>query len=182
MPRMRGKQVDGVVSIDLHAVQLLVGALGPLEIPGADGPVTGDNIIEQIQQFWDQPAASDATIQTNERDWLKQRKDFMPLLATGRANPAASGPFQPAGLAAAATASLWTARAVQVWLPNPDLAAHVLAGAGWDGALAAPTPPPTISPLVDTNMGYNKVDAVLERRLDYTVSGPTARTRPRKPR
>ncbi len=164
-----GKQVDGVVSIDLHAVQLLVGALGPLEIPGADGPVTGDNIITQLQQFWDRPPTGDATIQTDKRDWLKQRKDFMPLLATSALTRLRAGSFNPLALAAAAKAAL-DQRAVQVWLPDP-IAGQVLNAAGWDGALR-PDPDADFVAVVDTNMGYNKVDAVLERGLDYAVQWP----------
>jgi hypothetical protein len=44
----------------------------------------------------------------------------------------------------------------------------VLAKSGWDGALQ-PTEGADFLAIVDTNMGYNKVNAVLERATDYRV-------------
>ncbi|MCL6482540.1 MAG: hypothetical protein K6U02_12550, partial [Firmicutes bacterium] len=42
---------------------------------------------------------------------------------------------------------------------------------GWDGALK-PEPGADYVALVDSNMGYNKVDAVLERSMRYQVTWP----------
>ncbi len=169
-----GVQVDGVATVDLHAVQILIGALGPLQVPGADAPVTGDTIIEQVQQFWDQPPTTGVSAETDRKAWLAQRKDFIPLLAEGAIARLREGAFSPLALAAAATAAL-DQRGVQVWLAAPA-AAEVLAAVGWDGALR-PDPAADFVAAVDANMGYNKVDAVVERSLEYAVvwpDGPTA--------
>lgn len=48
----------------------------------------------------------------------------------------------------------------------------LLAAQGWDGALA-PLPDADFLAVVDTNMGFNKVDAVIERSLAYTITWPT---------
>jgi hypothetical protein len=64
---------------------------------------------------------------------------------------------------------------MQVWLADPA-AADLMAELGWDGMLR-PEAEADFVALVDTNMGYNKVDAVLERNLAHTViwpDGPTA--------
>ncbi|NJN81540.1 MAG: DUF4012 domain-containing protein [Caldilineaceae bacterium] len=76
-----GIAVDGVLSIDLRAVELLVDALSPLDVKGADVPITGDNLIEQIKEFWHRPIDTDVTIESSGGDWWEQRKDFMPALA-----------------------------------------------------------------------------------------------------
>jgi hypothetical protein len=170
-----GVQVDGIASIDLRAVQLLVGALGPLHIDGADAPVTGENLIEQVQRFWDQPLESDATIENAGGEWWKQRKDFMPILAQAALGRLQSGDFNPLALADAAEAAL-AERAVQVWMADAD-AAERLTELGWDGSLR-PLPDADFVALVDTNMGYNKVDAVLARAMQVTVSWPDGPTTP----
>jgi hypothetical protein len=164
-----GAQVDGVVSIDLRAVELLIGALAPLTVPGADEPVTGENLIAQLQRFWDQPLGTDATIQNAGSEWLKSRKDFMPVLAKAALDRIERGNFNPLALAAAADNAL-NERAIQVWTADPT-AAERLATLGWDGRLR-PLPGADFLALVDTNMGYNKVDAVLDRSLRYAVSWP----------
>ncbi|NJN81541.1 MAG: hypothetical protein HC802_04155 [Caldilineaceae bacterium] len=52
-----------------------------------------------------------------------------------------------------------------------------LAEAGWDGRLM-PEPNADYLALVDTNMGYNKVDAVLERSVHYDVTWPDGEDQP----
>ncbi len=62
-------------------------------------------------------------------------------------------------------------RALQIWSTQPTIAAE-LAGLGWDGGLH-PSSSLDFLALVDTNMGYNKVDAVVERALTYQLQWPT---------
>ncbi|HXF64426.1 MAG TPA: DUF4012 domain-containing protein [Caldilineaceae bacterium] len=164
-----GIPVDGVVSVDLRTVQLLVGALEPLEVEGAEAPITDENLIEQLQRFWDQPPTTDATIQTDGAEWWRQRKDFMPILAQAALARLESGRFNPLALAHAVNTAL-AERSVQVWMVD-QAAAKALAELGWDGALK-PEPGADYVALVDSNMGYNKVDAVLERSMRYQVTWP----------
>ena len=170
-----GVQVDGVISIDLRAVELLIGALGALEVAGADEPITGANIVAQMQQFWDKPIGSEDTITTAGDEWLLQRKDFMPVLAQAALTRLEQGDFNPLALAGAVKSAL-DERAIQVWLVNP-IAAAPLAARGWDGALR-PQATADYLALVDTNMGYNKVDAIVTRAVDYQVSWPDGANAP----
>jgi hypothetical protein len=157
-----GIPVDGLATVDLRAVELLIGALGPLQVEGADAPVTGDNIIEQVQRFWDQPLEG-------EVDWWNQRKDFMPILAQAALDKLKSGNYDPLALPAAVEAAL-DERAVQVWMVDPA-AAELFAGLGWDGALQPEDGADYVS-LIDTNMGYNKVNAVMQQEAHYAVAWP----------
>lgn len=176
-----GVLVDGVVSIDLRAVELLVGALAPLEVPGSDVALTGDNVMEQLIKFWDQPPGSESTTDDEseallEREgWVLQRKDFIPLVAESAMDRLQSRNFNPVDLINAIEAAL-SERAVQVWLADPA-AADLIAKQGWDGRLS-PAPEADYLALVDTNMGYNKVNAALERALEYTVRWPDGPTAP----
>jgi hypothetical protein len=65
---------------------------------------------------------------------------------------------------------------VQIWFADPEAAA-LIASYGWDGALH-PTPDADFLSLVDMNMGYNKVNAVLERSVDHRVQWPDGPTAP----
>ena len=51
----RGIASDGAVALDLEAVRLLVQALGPLQAPGVDEPITGDNVVAWMKQAWGAP-------------------------------------------------------------------------------------------------------------------------------
>jgi hypothetical protein len=163
-----GVQVDGVVSVDLRAVELLVGALAPLQVPGAEEPVTAENLITQIQRFWDNPPDT-GEASDESKAWWARRKDFMPIMAKAALDRIKGGGFNPLALVAAGERAL-TERAIQVWTPDPERG-ELLAAQGWDGRLR-PKPGADFLALVDTNMGYNKVDAVLERSVRYEVSWP----------
>ncbi len=67
-------------------------------------------------------------------------------------------------------------RAVQIWMADP-MAADQLAALGWDGSLQ-PEPDTDFLALVDTNMGYNKVNAVVKPILHYAVVWPADTTQP----
>jgi hypothetical protein len=57
-----------------------------------------------------------------------------------------------------------------VWVANPQVQ-EVMAEARWDGGLHPPQGSDYLA-VVDTNMGYNKVDAAMQRSLAYTVTWP----------
>ncbi|CAN5618048.1 hypothetical protein BH10CHL1_BH10CHL1_39500 [soil metagenome] len=171
-----GVAIDGIITIDLHAVELLITALGPLTAPGAPEPITGANIIGQMKQFWAKPAATGATLQeAGFAGWWGQRKDFIPALAKAALQRLQSGQVDYMSLLQGAQAAL-NERAIQIWVNDPA-AAEQLARLQWDGALQ-PQPKADFLALVDTNMGYNKVNAVLQRSLSYTVTWPTDPTQP----
>jgi len=171
-----GIHVDGVVSIDLRAVELMVDALGPLTLEGLDEPLTGDSIIEQIQQFWAVPLETGETIESvGLGRWWGQRKDFMPTIADAVLERVESGDVDYARLAQAALMAL-DERAIQVWINELDVQ-EPFAALGWDGALRA-APGRDFLALVDSNLGYNKVDAVIERALEYRVEWPDSPEQP----
>lgn len=164
-----GVEVDGVFTVDLNAVKLLVGALGALNVPGSDEPITGDNIEQQVIKFWEKPAGSESVLNANwNEEWFNQRKDFIPAIARAALEQMQSGADYGALLAAAQTAM--DERSIQGWVNNAQVEG-VLNAARWDGGLQ-PVPGVDFLALVDTNMGYNKVDAAIERSLAYSVTWP----------
>ena len=46
--RVKGRQLDGVIAMDPIALESLLGATGPLEVPGLDQPVTEANVAKLL--------------------------------------------------------------------------------------------------------------------------------------
>ena len=165
-----GQTFDDLFTIDLNAVELLVGALEPLAIPGVEQPLTAGNVHAIIQELWARPPGDDsATIESDIGQWWEQRKDFIPLVAQTAVNRIQSGDVAPLRLVTALVTAL-DRRDIQVQVTEPEAAA-ALAAAGWDGSLQPEQGADFLAP-VDMNMGYNKVDAVIQRSLAYTVTWP----------
>lgn len=161
------RNTGGVIAVDMNAVQRVVAALGSLDVEGAEIPVTGENVMQQFITFWESPLATGDTQESAGLGvWWEQRKDFMGLVAGAAMQRIQKGQFDPLALAQAVVDSL-DAGSIQIGLAAPA-AEQTLAQFRWDGRIAAP-PQSDYLAVIDTNMGYNKVDAVLTRRLEYSV-------------
>lgn len=170
-----GYTVDGVIAVDLHAVEALVHALEPLTLPGYNQTLTSATVIEQIKQMWAAPLTSAASLASGDKDWWKKRKDFIPLLAKAAVGRIQQGNFSKLEMVGALESAL-ASRGLQLWLANGAVAEE-LARIGWDGGLRPP-PAGDFLALVDSNFGYNKVDAVLERTVQYQVEWPNGPAQP----
>jgi hypothetical protein len=171
-----GMQVDGVFTIDLNAVKQLVGALGALDVPGADEPITSDNIEQQVIHFWETPVEAETTIASGmNMEWFGQRKDFIPAIARTALDRIQGGEVDYGALLAAAQTAM-DERSIQIWVNNPQVQS-VIVDARWDGGLH-PLPGADFLAVIDTNMGYNKADAAIERTLAYTVTWPEGPEQP----
>ena len=172
----RNVAIDGVVTLDLHAVKLLIDALGPLEIDNVSEPLTGENVMEQIKILWHEPPQTGDTAEdAGFGVWWHQRKSFIPALVKSVQAQLSAGNVNYARVAAASLVGL-NARSIQVWLTHEQVAEQ-LAAFQWDGGLH-PTPEIDFLTVVDSNLGYNKVDAVLERSLEYSIEWPETQERP----
>ncbi len=167
--RDTGRTVNGIVTMDLHAVSLIVGAVGPVTVPGLDQPVTGQNVVELIKELWANPLGDGATVADNQGEWFEQRKDFLPTMAGAILDKLKSGRFNIFAVAGAGRQA-FNQRAIQVWVRDGRVQEQ-LHRWGWDGGLLPPKDADYLA-LVDSNLGFNKVDAVMERSLDYLVSWP----------
>lgn len=165
-----GLAVDGVITLDLDAVALLLPAFGQLRVPGVETPIGAANVESALVALWNEPVTADSSAATPyEGDWWAQRKDFVGQLAGAAFSRLQAREVDAAALAAGMVQAL-DRRAVQVVLFNPAAQA-VLKARGWDGAMQ-PQAEADYLAVVDTNMGYNKVDAVLARSVAYQVTWP----------
>lgn len=154
--------VDGVIAFDQTAVERILSATGPVSPPGAPEPVTSENVRAYMREAW-APAPGEAL----SREWWEGRKDFIPSLgraildkALGAEDRAALFDLAGAGL------DLLEHKHLLIYLHEPQ-AAQALAEQGWDGSLQ-PGPGDFLM-AVDSNFGFNKVDPLVERSLEYTV-------------
>jgi hypothetical protein len=166
--RDQGIEVDGVISIDLRAVELALQAMGPIVVSVWDTPISAANALEAMMALWTAPATTENRIESNIGDWWIERKSFMGLLAEGLL--AEMQFVEAADLAAPALAlhQALSERAIQVWIED-DLAAQHLARWGWDGSLRAVSGLDYLS-IIDSNVGFNKVNAVVERSAAYAIN------------
>ena len=165
-----GLVVDGVVTVDLDGVRRLLEGFGSLHLPGRDLPITPNNVETELVQLWNRPVpVADGETTSEADDWWSQRKNFIDDLAQVATERLARRDVAWAALAH----GVWSAleeRGVQVWLSDPA-AEDVIRAYGWDGGLH-PESGADFLAIVDTNMGYNKVNAVIQRDVTYTVSWP----------
>jgi len=160
-------QVDGLIAVDQHALQVIVAALAPLEIADWPEPVTGENVISLIRMSWSPTEVENW--QGFDLEWWKRRKRFIGDLIGAMRTKIETTPDQvdwPA-LARAALRTL-DQRHIQVWLvDSANPAAALLAERGWDGAIRQTTGDYLM--VVDANLGFNKVNAAVRPSLDYRV-------------
>jgi len=153
---------DGVVAIDQHAVRSLLTVLGPVQVEAVSYPITAENVVAFMRLAKGQAEASG-----------ENRKSFMNELGGAILEKIkTSKDISWISLAKVLQADL-NAHHILLQFDDAGMAA-VLAERGWDGALRPGAG--DFLMVVDSNMGFNKVNAVVEEGLTYEVdlSDPAA--------
>lgn len=154
--------VDGVLALNQYALDLFMQGFGPVEVAGVSEPITAANIRDLTREAWN-PGDEGVT-----RSWTINRKDFI-----GEWANALFSRFErdPGSLNWPALARfVWQAldtRQLLIYVEDP-IAAQVLAALQWDGALRAVEGDYLM--VVDANMGYGKVNVLIEPRIEYAVA------------
>jgi hypothetical protein len=163
-----GVAVDGVVALDLEAVTLLLGALGPLQPEGYPEPVTSDTLLQYVNQYWTNPLRSVGATDEQQHEWWVHRKDFMADLLGAALQKVTAAPksLDLAPLGRAVLEALQT-RHLLVTLKDSQLE-RGLSTTGWDGALR-PTAGDYLM-VVDANIGYRKVNPQVQQSVRYGVA------------
>jgi hypothetical protein len=174
-------EIEGVVAFDMPALQALVGAVGSLYIEEYQDHIDAGNVLQKAREYWAPTVPEGKTLrewlgelgwEQVKEDWWAHRKDFMGLLAE-----ALMAKLQAGGQADQLTELLWAVKQtidekhIQLYFHEPAVQ-ELLAMAGMDGALQHSGDGDYLLSL-DTNMGYNKVNLNVEKRMAYEVAlGP----------
>lgn len=155
----RHLETDGVIAIDTRFIPRLVGAVPGILFDGV--PLSPDNVLSLLQASWRPVPPGNM-----KPSWFTgERKNFLAVLAKSILERMNEGQADPAALLQA----LWQGlreKSVQVYLNDKD-AQQAILNANWGGA---------VNPghgdylfVVDSNVGFNKVNARVARRIAYTV-------------
>jgi hypothetical protein len=136
--------------------------IGPVQVAETDEAITSENVENYMRQSW-APEPADGLSQ----QWWLHRKDFMQLLGNAILEKVLASSEQGQLLSLAkVVVDLMDQGQVLVYLNN-QVAQMALEEGGWDGALHPGDA--DFLYLVDSNVGFNKVDAVIKRTLTYQV-------------
>lgn len=149
----------GVIAFDPALVQALLQVTGPVTLPAQHLTVTAANVVDLANYFEGRGA-------TPPPPTMQLGKQFLVLVAQALAARLSTNPHVSLTALAGALLPLLNDKHVLLAVDNPDAAA-VVAGLGWDGAVA--TPPGDYLLLDEMSMSDNKVDGSISRRLDDSV-------------
>lgn len=157
-----GVDTDGVIAFDQTVVQRVLAAIGPVQVQGAPEPIRAENVESYMHQAW-----AESPEPGFSRDWWLGRKDFMGALGSAMLQQIQSAPDRQRLLALArAGMDLLRHKHLLIYLEDPA-AQSQLAALGWDGAVR--TGPGDFLMVVDSNVGFNKIDPWIERAILYQV-------------
>jgi hypothetical protein len=158
----QGVPVDGVIALNQHAVELFMSGLGEVHISGVDKPVTASNVRQFMRESWN-PGEGGATVQ-----WAFSRKDFIGQLAAAILNRIESDPGRVDWVQIAKGAyQALEGHHLLIFVEDTD-ASSALAQTGWDGAVRGSDGDYLMA--VDANLGFNKVNALVDGEMDYRVT------------
>lgn len=161
--RDQGVEADGVLALDLVALQYLLGAVGPIRVAALPDPLTAENVLETIQAEWGDSSGGGIDL-----EWWEQRKDFMGPLASAILERISGGEELDLAKLLEAVRRALEEKHILLYISDMDSAAliHELR---WDGALPEHEGAGDMLVVVDSNVGFNKVDANVERTIRYQV-------------
>jgi hypothetical protein len=151
--------VDGVIAIDQHFLVMLLGQLGPLEVEEAPYPLTSQNVIAYMREARTPPDGAPRPV-----DWY--RKDFIDQIARALLVKLTEGQELDWQALTKTLSQALAERHLLVQFDDAGVSA-LLAERGWDNALR-PGPGDFLM-AVDTNVGFNKTNALVDASLAYDV-------------
>ena len=152
--------VDGVIAFDQQFLVMLLGAIGPLDVEGASYPITDQNVIEFMRQSKAPPTEGPIPA-----DWY--RKEFIGNIAVAVLTEITGGQRHDwLGLVRVLQQAL-RERHLLLQLDDPTLS-RLIAEQGWDNAVRPGNG--DFLMVTDTNIGFNKTNAVVTASLSYDVN------------
>jgi len=156
------QDTQGVIAFDQQAIKLIVKSLGSLSIPGVPQPITALNIETYMQQAWAPDLSEGLT-----DEWWQRRKDFMGLLGKAILEKLLQTNDQETQRAVIFQALDLLKSGHLLVQFNQPVVQEFLARTGLDHSLQPKSS--DFLMVVDTNFGFNKADAMIQRAVDYQL-------------
>lgn len=154
--RQSGEHVDGAFGVDPYALAGMLGATGPVTVPGYPGTYSGDNLAQFIESGeYSLFSGADQTL----------RKDFVAAVAATVLHHLLSGVGDPQAITTALGRAAGGGH-LSLWSAHPDEQAQIT-GTPLAGALPR-TRSPFAALTVDSATG-TKLDYYLDRSFSYTA-------------
>ncbi len=150
--------VDGVIAFDQHFLVMLLAVLGPLQLDGVEYPISDQNVIAYMRESKNPP-----TGEMIPANWT--RKDFIRKLADA-VREKLEGGDQDWPVIAQVLLQAMDQRHLLLQFDDPVIST-LLAQRGWDNAIRPGGG--DFLMVTDTNIGFNKTNAVVEIGLTYDV-------------
>ncbi|MBM2827118.1 MAG: uncharacterized protein HW403_1182 [Dehalococcoidia bacterium] len=166
-----GQVVDGVIAIDQTVVQKLLEVLGPVDVPLFQERVDASNLFAVLDIYAHPPGYKAFDSFNDQRKLvLEDRKAFVGYLGETILQRLEGSSAESLMKLAPVVRDLLAQKHVLLYFNHPQ-AASLARAAGWDGAVKEH--PNDFFMVVDTNMGYSKADAYVNRSISYTIQvGP----------
>lgn len=154
--------LDGAIAFDQRFMLLFVEALGSVYIPEEDVMINGRNVIAAMQEAWSYEEGQEVG------QWVRDRKAFLGTFASAIMAKIQTdfGDIDPLLLVQNINMAI-AQRHLQIYVTDPALAS-VLDAVDWDGRYENETGQDVLG-VVDSNVGYNKVNSLIERQVSYRV-------------
>jgi hypothetical protein len=160
----QGQEVENLIALDSQAVAYIFEVLGPLDLPEYQEHLTAQNFQERLRYYYLPPGSA------TDGEWWLKRKAFIGVVMTGLMGKLEKGNFSHYVKLLAGLGRALQEKHLQIYSGQPALE-KLLNRHGLDGAqtdLSAGTTDYLM--LVDSNVGFNKVNPKIERTADYQVS------------
>ncbi len=145
--------VDGVIAVNLYALEALLPTLGSIEVPNY-GTVSAAAGLETIYSLYE------------GQDQLTSNKDFLGALFQATLQRLLTASPQQLPSIAAGLYSALDSRQISLWL-HDDAAQQAITAAQWDGS--QPALPADRLQVIDADLSYSDVQPFIDERMALTV-------------
>jgi hypothetical protein len=152
--------VDGVIAFDQQFLVMLLQQLGPLQLEGVPEPITAENVTSYMRSAKEPPATGPVP-----ENW--KPKEFIPKMTAAVLQQLMEGGDHNWREIAKILSQALEQRHLLLQFDNPEVTA-LLARQGWANTVDPGTGDFLL--VTDTNMGFNKTNAVVEEGLSYDVN------------
>lgn len=155
--------MNGAIAFDQQFLAALLAVTGPIHLADSNTTINSGNALETLRAAWG--------IQEGQTvaEWVPERKNFLGPMAAAIKDRLFTdlGSIDPLFLADTLYAAIQE-RHLQIYMNDPAVAT-MLDEIDWDGRIDAPAGHDLLF-VADTNIGYNKVNPMIDHALHYQVN------------